>query len=207
EFIPLAESSGLIVAIGDWVLRTVLRQIRVWRDRGLTGLAVAVNLSAVQFDQPNLSNRIGRLLDEAGVPPHCLELDLSEAVIMKAPEIAARKIRDLHQRGIRLAIDDFGAGHSSFSHLKRFKIHKLKVDQGFVRAIDADVDDQAIMSAIVQMARSLGMATLAKGVETAGQLAFLKASGCDDIQGVHFSQPLETEDFERFVLRLGGNPA
>lgn len=206
EFIPLAESSGLIVSIGDWVLRTVLRQIRVWRDCGLTGLAVAVNLSAVQFDQPNLPNRIGRLLDEAGVPPHCLELELTEAVIMKAPEIAARKIRDLHQRGIRLAIDDFGAGHSSFGHLKRFKIHKLKIDRGFVRAIDADVDDQAIMSAIVQMARSLGMATLAKGVETAGQLAFLKASGCDDIQGFHFSQPLETEDFERFVLRLGGNP-
>lgn len=206
EFIPLAESSGLIVPIGDWVLRTVLRQIRFWRDRGLSGLVVAVNLSAVQFDQPNLTNRIGRLLDEAGVPPHCLELDLAEATLMKTPDIAARKIQDLHQRGIRLAIDDFGAGHSSFGHLKRFKIHKLKIDRSFVRDIDADVDDQAITSAIVQMARSLGLATLAKNVETAGQLAFLKASGCDDIQGRHFSQPLESEDFERFVLRLGGNP-
>jgi diguanylate cyclase (GGDEF)-like protein/PAS domain S-box-containing protein len=206
EFIPLAESSGLIVPIGDWVLRTVLRQIRVWRDRGLSGLVVAVNLSAIQFDQPNLPNRIGRLLDEAGVPPHCLELDLTEATLMKTPDIAARKIQDLHQRGIRLAIDDFGAGHSSFGHLKRFKIHKLKIDRSFVRDIDADVDDQAITSAIVQMARSLGLSTLAKGVETAGQLALLKASGCDDIQGRHFSQPLESEDFERFVLRLGGNP-
>ena len=125
---------------------------------------------------------------------------------MKTPDIAARKIQDLHQRGIRLAIDDFGAGHSSFGHLKRFKIHKLKIDRSFVRDIDADVDDQAITSAIVQMARSLGLSTLAKGVETAGQLALLKASGCDDIQGRHFSQPLESEDFERFVLRLGGNP-
>lgn len=207
EFIPLAESSGLIVPIGDWVLRTVLRQLRAWRDRGLSGLVVAVNLSAVQFDQPNLPNRIGRLLDEAGVPPHCLELDLTEATLMKTPDIAARKIQDLHQRGIRLAIDDFGAGHSSFGHLKRFKIHKLKIDRSFVRDIDAEVDDQAITSAIVQMARGLGLATLAKGVETAGQLAFLKASGCDDIQGRHFSQPLESEAFEHFILRLGGNPA
>lgn len=207
EFIPIAESSGLIVSIGDWVLRTVLRQIRIWRDRGLSDLVVAVNLSTVQFDQPNLPNRIGRLLEEAGVPPHCLELELTEAAIMKTPEIAARKIRDLHQQGIRLAIDNFGAGCSSLGYLRRFNIQKLKIDRSFVRDIDSDVGGQAITSAIVQMARGLGMATLAKGVETAGQLAFLKASGCDDIQGVHFSQPLETEDFERFVLRLGGNPA
>ncbi|MHA3904790.1 bifunctional diguanylate cyclase/phosphodiesterase [Castellaniella sp. WN] len=203
EFIPIAESSGLIVSIGDWVLRTALRQIRAWLDRGLSGLVVAVNLSAVQFDQPDLPDRISRMLDEAGVPPHCLELELTEAAAMKTPEIAAQKIQDLHQRGIRLAIDDFGTGYSSLSYLKRFKIHKLKIDQSFVRDIDSDADDQAIASAIIQMARSLSMATIAEGVETAEQLAFLRASGCDDIQGYHFSRPLEPDDFERFVLRYG----
>ncbi|KAB0624145.1 bifunctional diguanylate cyclase/phosphodiesterase [Castellaniella defragrans] len=201
EFIPIAESSGLILSIGDWVLRTALRQVRHWLDRGLPDLVVAVNLSAVQFDQPDLPDRISRMLDEAGVPPHCLELELTEAAAMKTPETAAQKIQDLHQRGIRLAIDDFGTGYSSLSYLKRFKIHKLKIDQSFVRDIDSDVDDQAIASAIIQMARSLSMSTIAEGVETAEQLAFLRASGCDDIQGYHFSRPLEPDAFEHFVLR------
>lgn len=203
EFIPVAESSGLIVSIGDWVLRTALRQIRIWLDRGLSDLVVAVNLSAVQFDQPDLPDRISRLLDEAGVPPRCLELELTEAAAMKTPETAAQKIQDLHQRGIRLAIDDFGTGYSSLSYLKRFKIHKLKIDQSFVRDIDSDLDDQAIASAIIQMARSLSMGTIAEGVETAEQLDFLRASGCDDIQGYHFSRPLEPDAFDHFVQRYG----
>ncbi|CAM5181475.1 Diguanylate cyclase/phosphodiesterase OS=Castellaniella defragrans (strain DSM / CCUG 39792/ 65Phen) OX=1437824 GN=BN940_15791 PE=4 SV=1 [Castellaniella denitrificans] len=203
EFIPIAESSGLIVSIGDWVLRTALRQIRTWLDHGLSGLVIAVNLSAVQFDQPDLPDRISRMLEEAGVPPHCLELELTEAAAMKTPETAAQKIQDLHQRGIRLAIDDFGTGYSSLSYLKRFKIHKLKIDQSFVRDIDSDVDDQAIASAIIQMARSLSMGTIAEGVETAEQLDFLRASGCDDIQGYHFSRPLEPDAFEHFVQRYG----
>ncbi|MGB3424580.1 MAG: EAL domain-containing protein [Castellaniella sp.] len=204
EFIPIAESTGLIGSIGDWVLRTALRQIRTWLDRGLTDLVIAVNLSAVQFDQPDLPDRISRMLDEAGVPPQCLELELTEAAAMKTPETAAQKIQELHQRGIRLAIDDFGTGYSSLSYLKRFKIHKLKIDQSFVRDIDSDMDDQAIASAIIQMARSLSMSTIAEGVETAEQLAFLKASGCDDIQGYHFSRPLDPDAFERFVL---GHPS
>jgi EAL domain-containing protein (putative c-di-GMP-specific phosphodiesterase class I) len=203
EFIPIAESSGLIVPIGDWVLRTALRQIRAWLDRGLSDLVVAVNLSAVQFDQPDLPDRISQLLEEAGVPPRCLELELTEAAAMKTPETAAQKIQDLHQRGIRLAIDDFGTGYSSLSYLKRFKIHKLKIDQSFVRDIDSDMDDQAIASAIIQMARSLSMGTIAEGVETAEQLDFLRASGCDDIQGYHFSRPLEPDAFEHFVQRYG----
>ena len=199
EFIPLAESSGLIVPIGEWVLRTALRQLRDWFDRGLPRMTMAVNLSAVQFGQPGLAELVRQVLQQTGISPESLELELTEAVAMKTPETAAQTIKELGQQGIRLSIDDFGTGYSSLSYLKRFKIHKLKIDQSFVRDISTDHDDQAIATAIVQMARSLGMATIAEGVETPEQLEFLRARGCDEIQGYHFSRPLLPEVFEQFV--------
>ena len=199
EFIPLAEANGLIVPIGEWVLHTALRQLRTWLDAGLPMMTMAVNLSAVQFEQPDLPELVGRLLQLTGVPPEALELELTEAVAMKAPEIAAQKMQELRQRGIRLSIDDFGTGYSSLSYLKRFKINKLKIDQSFVRDISTDPDDQAIATAIVQMARSLGMTTIAEGVETAAQLDFLHANGCDEVQGYFFSRPVLPEQFALFV--------
>lgn len=199
EFIPLAEANGLIVPIGEWVLHTALRQLRNWLDAGMPMMTMAVNLSAVQFGQPGLPERVGQLLQQTGVPAEGLELELTEAVAMKEPEIAAQKMQELRQRGIRLSIDDFGTGYSSLSYLKRFKINKLKIDQSFVRDISSDPDDQAIATAIVQMAHSLGMTTIAEGVETVAQLAFLRRSGCDEVQGYHYSRPVLPEQFESFV--------
>lgn len=199
EFIPLAEANGLIVPIGEWVLHTALRQLRAWLDSGLPMMTMAVNLSAVQFGQSGLTGMVNQLLLKTGVPPECLELELTEAVAMKNPEIAAEVMQALSQRGIRLSIDDFGTGYSSLSYLKRFHISQLKIDQSFVRDIGTDPDDQAIATAIVQMAHSLGMRTIAEGVETAEQLEFLRARGCDHVQGYHFSRPLLPDHFDAFV--------
>ncbi|ART56773.1 hypothetical protein CBP36_10205 [Acidovorax carolinensis] len=199
EFIPLAEANGLIVPIGEWVLHTALRQLRAWLDGGLPMMTMAVNLSAVQFGQAGLTDMVSQLLRQTGVPPEALELELTEAVAMKTPEVAAQKMQELSQRGIRLSIDDFGTGYSSLSYLKRFNINQLKIDQSFVRDIGTDTDDQAIATAIVQMAHSLGMTTIAEGVETAEQLDFLRARGCDQVQGYHYSRPLLPEHFEAFV--------
>lgn len=199
DFIPVAEANGSIVLIGEWVLHTALKQLRDWRDRGLPEMTMAVNLSAVQFEHEGLVERISSLLEETGVPARCLELELTEAVAMKTPEIAARRMKELRQRNIRLAIDDFGTGYSSLSYLKQFSISKLKIDQSFVRDINTDPDDQAIATAIVQMARGLGITTIAEGVETAGQLAFLRERGCDQIQGYYFSRPVLPDELEQFI--------
>lgn len=199
EFIPIAEANGLIVPIGEWVLKSALDQWRIWMDRGLNGMTLAVNLSAAQFGLPHLAGLVSDLLARAGVPPDCLELELTEAVAMKAPEAAARRMEELHQRRIRLAIDDFGTGYSSLSYLKQFRIDKLKIDQSFVRDIGGDPDDQAITLAIIQLARSLGMRTIAEGVETRDQLAFLRLHGCDEAQGFHFSRPLAAPEFEALM--------
>ena len=199
EFIPLAEANGLIVPIGEWVLHTALRQLRAWLDAGLPMMTIAVNISAVQFGQPGLADLVRQLLQDTGIAPEGLELELTEAVAMKAPETAAKTMKELGQQGIRLSIDDFGTGYSSLSYLKRFNIHKLKIDQSFVRDISTDADDQAIATAIVQMAHSLGMGTIAEGVETAEQLEFLRSRGCDQIQGYFFSRPLLPQVFAQFV--------
>ena len=199
EFIPIAESTGLIVPLGEWVLRTALAQLRVWRDMGLPPLLLAVNLSAVQFNQTDLPELVAQVLQEAGVPPQCLELELTEAVAMKNPEAAAARIAALESQGVQLSIDDFGTGYSSLSYLKRFRLHKLKIDQSFVRELDHDTEDQAIVMAIIQLARSLGLRTLAEGVETPEQLAFLRQHGCQLVQGYHFSKPLPPAQLLDFV--------
>lgn len=198
-FIPIAESTGLILPIGDWVLQTAVSQIRNWLDRGLPEITVYVNLSALQFDQPDLPDRISQILADAQVPPKCLALELTEAVAMRSPDIAAQKMHALNKLGIRLAIDDFGTGYSSLIYLKQFKIQKLKIDQSFVRDINRDPTDQAIATAIIQMACSLGIGVIAEGVETAEQLKILQTCGCNDIQGYYFSRPLPPDEFEAFI--------
>lgn len=207
EFIPIAEASGLIISIGDWVLETALRQLRQWLDRGLPAMTVSVNLSAVQFTQHDLSDRIRRVLEETRVPAELLQLELTEAVAMKSPEMAAQRIEELARFGVRFAIDDFGTGYSSLSYLKRFRLHELKIDQSFVRDIDVDPDDQAIAAAIIQLSRSLGLRTVAEGVETVEQIEFLRGHGCDEAQGYYYSRPLKAGEFEAFVRRhIAGSP-
>ncbi len=201
EFIPIAESCGQILPIGEWVLRSAAKQLADWMARGLPTMIMAVNLSAVQFRQPNLPELVVAILDELALPHQYLELELTEAVAMVDPLGAIEVMDKLHEQGIRMSIDDFGTGYSSLSYLKRFKVYKLKIDQSFVRDITSDSDDKAIVTAIINMATSLGMRTIAEGVETAGQLAFLRLQGCDEVQGYYFSKPLTAEQFEQFVQK------
>ena len=167
-------------------------------------MIMAINLSAVQFRHADLPNLITHILTESNLPPEYLELELTEGVAMLNPVEAIAVMNNLHERGIRMSIDDFGTGYSSLSYLKKFKVYKLKIDQSFVRDISVDVEDKAIVSAVIQMARSLGLKTIAEGVETATQLAFLGEQGCDEVQGYFFSKPLPAEQFEAFINhRLG----
>ncbi len=202
EFIPLAESSGQIVEIGAWVLHAAARQLRHWLDAGLPAMTMAVNLSAVQFHHPNLPDMVSRILDEVGLAHEYLELELTEAVAMDDPQAAIAMMDRLHERGIRMSIDDFGTGYSSLSYLKKFKVNKLKIDQSFVRDVTDDPEDKAIVAAIINMAGSLGMRTIAEGVETAAQVALLRAQGCVEAQGYYFSKPLPAEQFESFVRQM-----
>lgn len=204
EFIPIAEDSGQILPIGEWVLRTALTQLKAWRMSGITGLTVAVNLSAVQFRQPQLPEMVGHILAACDVPAQALELELTEGVAVDDPQAAAATMDQLHARGVRMAMDDFGTGYSSLSQLKRFQIFKLKIDQSFVRDLEHDANDRAIVSAVIRMAQALGMRTIAEGVETEGQLTFLREQGCDEAQGYYFSHPLPAPEVETFMRqRLG----
>ena len=199
EFIPVAEASGQILQIGEWVLRSAVQQMKRWMDSGLEPMIIAVNLSAVQFHHPHLPELVTQILEEAKLPPQYLELELTEGVAMGDPLGAIAVMDVLHQRGIRMSIDDFGTGYSSLSYLKKFKVYKLKIDQSFVHDISDDPEDKAIVAAIISMASSLGMQTIAEGVETAGQLAFLRNQGCNEVQGYYFSKPLPAEQFEAYV--------
>ncbi|MBB1074745.1 EAL domain-containing protein [Rhodoferax sp. 4810] len=199
EFIPIAEDSGQILAIGEWVLRTAVTQLKRWMDGGMQPLVVAVNLSAVQFRHPDLVSMVTQILEDVGLPAQYLELELTEATAMDDPLTAVGVMNQLHARGIRMSIDDFGTGYSSLSYLKKFKVYRLKIDQSFVRDIGEDPDDKAIVTAIIELASSMGLQTIAEGVETDNQLAFLRLQGCTEIQGYHFSRPLLPEQFEAFV--------
>jgi diguanylate cyclase (GGDEF)-like protein len=199
EFIPIAEESGQIIAIGEWVLRTTMEQLKGWIERGFPPMVIAVNLSTVQFRQKNLVELVMNILQDTGVPPSYLELELTEACAMVNQNLAIKVMDKLHEQGIRMAIDDFGTGYSSLSYLKKFKVSKLKIDQSFIRDVVHDSDDQTIVTTIINMARNLGLKTIAEGVETSEQLAFLRLHGCDEIQGYYFSKPLPVAEFEAFI--------
>ncbi len=199
EFIPIAEESGQILVIGQWVLRSAVRQMKQWMDSGLPPMVIAVNLSAVQFRHVHLLQHVTQVLGEEGLAPEYLELELTESAAMENPQTAIAVMDKLHEHGIRLAIDDFGTGYSSLSYLKRFQIHKLKIDQSFVRNITEDSDDRMIVSAIINLAKSLGIRTIAEGVETESQRTLLFTQGCNEMQGYIFSKPLPADQFEVFV--------
>jgi len=199
EFIPIAEDSGQIIEIGEWVLRTAVYQMRDLIDLGYQPIIMAVNLSAIQFRQPGLSKLVTDILSEARLPHQYLELELTEAVTMHNPKAAIEIMNELHNQGIRMSIDDFGTGYSSLSYLKQFKVYKLKIDQSFVSDISADEDNRSIISAIIDMANNLGLRTIAEGVETSAQLAFLRLHGCNEVQGYYFSKPIPSEEFLEFL--------
>lgn len=201
EFIPVAESSGLILPIGEWVLRCAIRQAKAWIENGFGPLIMAVNLSAVQFRHPDLPELVTRILNEENLAPESLELELTESVAMHNPPGAIAVMNNLYERGIRMSIDDFGTGYSSLSYLKKFKAYKLKIDQSFVRDINIDPEDKAIVSAIINLAKSLGLQTIAEGVETIEQQAFLREQGCDQMQGYLFSRPVPPEQFEALLMQ------
>jgi diguanylate cyclase (GGDEF)-like protein/PAS domain S-box-containing protein len=199
EFIPVAENSGLILPIGEWVLQTAVAQARQWYDLGLGPITVAVNVSAVQFRQPNLPEQVQQVLVQTGLPAHLLDIELTESVAQQDPAGAMAIMAKLHAQGVNLSIDDFGTGYSSLSYLKRFAATQLKIDQSFVRDICVDPDDLAIVRAIISMARSLGLSTIAEGVETVAQLDLLRQEGCDEVQGYLLSRPLPVHEATAFL--------
>jgi diguanylate cyclase (GGDEF)-like protein len=199
EFIPLAERTGLIVTIGEWVLRTACRQNKKWQEMGYPKLLVAVNLSPRQFEHPHLVEMVADILDETGLEPQYLKLEITESLAMTNADSAIEKLHDLRSLGIRIAIDDFGTGYSSLGYLKKFPIDTLKIDRSFVGDIPADGDDVAIVTAIIAMAHNLKIDVVAEGVETDEQLQFLREQSCDAMQGYLFSKPVPAEQFERFL--------
>ena len=199
EFIPLAEASGIIVPLGEWVLRSACRQNKAWQDAGLRNISVAVNMSARQLDAQDIASLAASVLEHSGLDAHFLELELTESMIMSDPDAFIVATQKLKEMGISLSVDDFGTGYSSLSHLKRFAIDRLKIDQSFVRDITHDPNAAAITLAIMALAKSLKMATIAEGVETAAQLNFLKTRGCDEMQGYYFSRPLPAAEFETLL--------
>ncbi|HEX5802799.1 MAG TPA: EAL domain-containing protein [Azospira sp.] len=194
EFIPVAEETGLILELGEWVLREACRQLRAWHDDGWPQVPVAVNLSPRQFQQSGLVERVRRILDETGVAPAMLELEITESSLMHSVEEALAQVQALADMGVRLAIDDFGTGYSSLAYLKRFPVHSLKIDRSFVRDLCEDRDDAAIVASIVGLARSLHLEVVAEGVETTAQLDALRGEGCLLCQGYLFSKPRPAEE-------------
>jgi EAL domain-containing protein (putative c-di-GMP-specific phosphodiesterase class I) len=199
QFVPLAEETGLIIPIGEWVLRTACAQNRLWQSMGFPPMRVAVNLSVRQFEQRNLVETIGRVIKETGLDPNYLELELTEGLIMKNPEITVATLRSLHEMGIQISIDDFGTGYSSLSYLRRFPIHALKIDQSFVRDIITDPDGTVIVTAIILLAHSLKLKVIAEGVETRDQLDFVRSLKCHEMQGYLFSKPVPGEEITRLL--------
>jgi diguanylate cyclase (GGDEF)-like protein/PAS domain S-box-containing protein len=201
QFVPILEDIGLIVPVGEWVVRTVCEQLLHWQAAGIAPRPVAVNLSARQFQQRQLDASIAAILADTGVAPQLLELELTESVLMSDADEATRTLDALRSQGVRLAVDDFGTGYSSLAYLKRLPLDALKIDRAFVRDVTTDPDDAAITRAIISLAHSLNLKVVAEGVETAEQLQFLREHGCDEMQGYYFAKPMEAEAATRLLAQ------
>lgn len=201
QFIPVAEETGLIVPLGEWVLRTACLQGNAWHKQGMTQVRMAVNISARQFKDPLFSQRILEIISETGFDPHYLELEITESILVGGMESVSSILNDLKRSGIMISLDDFGTGYSSLSYLKRFPIDKLKIDKSFVRDVLTDANDDSLVRAIIAMARALQLSAIAEGVETQEQLDFLVANGCDGVQGYHIGRPMPAEQAADLILQ------
>ncbi len=202
EFINVAEDSGLIIPLGSWVLDEVCRTIKVWRDNGLSVVPVSVNVSARQFQQPVFHRRVGEILDKHSIPPSLIELELTEGLVMSDVDSAQAELAQLKEMGFRISIDDFGTGYSCLNYLRKFPIDVLKIDKSFVADIEASADGQFIIEAIISLARSLRLETVAEGVETHGQLAFLIDHGCHVVQGFLLGRPMSRDAVEPLLVAI-----
>ncbi len=207
EFIPLAEETGLILPLGEWVLRKACIENAGWRRQGLPPLRVAVNISGYQLQQPNLLDTIQEILREAEMPPESLELEITETVVMQNPDFAVGILNSFRDLGIHISIDDFGTGYSSLAHLKKFSVNTLKIDKSFVRDVEINSADAAIATAIIAMGSSLNLQVIAEGVETEGQYSFLRDKLCHEVQGYLFSKPLPVEEATAFLHQQKDRPA
>lgn len=203
RFIPLAERTGLVIPMGDWVLHEACQQAQAWCEAG-NPLVMAVNISALQFKRGNLLDTVSHALKHSGLAPECLELELTESVLLQDADNAIAMLRKLKDMGVKLSIDDFGTGYSSLAYLKRLAVDKLKIDQSFVRDLHTDMDSVAIARAIVQLGHILQLTVIAEGVETQEQFAALQEFGCDEVQGYLYSRPVPAPEFEAFCMRTGG---
>lgn len=201
EFIPVAEETGLIRPLGEWILRTACTQAVAWQRNGYEPMRMAVNLSAQQFHQPDLVEKIDQILQETGMQSHLLELELTESVFMKNMEDAIEVLVDLKARDIRIAIDDFGTGYSSLSRLKEYPIDAFKIDRSFAVGIRRGEAGQRLCAAVVALGRALGVDVIAEGIETADQLAILRQTGCAYAQGYLFAAPMRMDDFLNTAAR------
>ena len=205
KFIPIADETGLIIPIGEWVLGEACRQTRAWQDLGFRGLGISVNVSAVQFAQTRLLSQIKNTLKYSGLDPQFLEVEITESVLMRDAEATASTLKALKDMGVCIAMDDFGTGYSSLSYLKRFPIDTLKIDKSFTQDISGSHDGSSIVSAIAALGRSLDLSLVAEGVETSEQREFLESQQCDRMQGYLLSKPLPVDQVVRFLtgMRLG----
>jgi EAL domain-containing protein (putative c-di-GMP-specific phosphodiesterase class I) len=203
EFIPMAEDTGLILPIGDWVLRTACNQVTLWEQAGLGNLRVAVNVSARQFQQKNFLERVAQIVGETAISPSSLELEITETSIMTNAAQVVVLLSELKRMGVRIAIDDFGIGYSSLGYLKRLPIDRLKIDRTFVSDATSDPDDAAIVMAIITLAHNLRLKVMAEGVETEEQLRFLQLLKCDEGQGYLFGKPMPADLFLTAAIHAG----
>ena len=199
KFVPLAEETGLIVPIGEWVLRTACRQCKIWQDAGLPAVTVAVNISARQFREKKLLQLVAAILAETGLAPSLLELEVTESVIMHDAQHVIADLQAFRDMGVSLSVDDFGTGYSSLSYLKRFPVDRLKIDQSFVRDLSTDADDAAIAQAIITLGHTMNLRVIAEGVETPEQLAFLRRNQCDEMQGYLLGKPMPADEFGKLL--------
>jgi EAL domain-containing protein (putative c-di-GMP-specific phosphodiesterase class I) len=199
KFIPMAEESGLIVPIGDWVLHEACRQNKAWQDAGLSRINICVNVSARQFREKSLISQVVGALKDSGLDAKYLELELTESLIMQDVEQAVATMKELQGLGVQLSIDDFGTGYSSLSALKHFPVVRLKIDKSFIDGLPADENDKAVASAVISLGQKLNLRVIAEGVETDDQLAFLRDNNCDEMQGYHFSRPIPAQEIEELL--------
>jgi EAL domain-containing protein (putative c-di-GMP-specific phosphodiesterase class I) len=199
KFIPIAEETGLIVPIGDWVLREACRQNKAWQAAGLPPMSICVNVSARQFREKDWVGRVADALRETGLDARYLELELTESLIMQDVEQAIATMKQLQMLGVQLSIDDFGIGYSSLAALKRFPVARLKIDKSFIEDIPDDENDKAVAGAVISLGQKLNLRVIAEGVETEAQMTFLRENNCDEMQGYYFSRPLSAPDIEKLL--------